>query len=183
MAKKNEKKNVLEKELQSRSAFFAGFSCKKKGFTIFELTIVLAIMGIGASIMLVSLSPGKLQAKLRAAQNEVASTIKQTQSYALQGKTIGTPTLLTPSKYGFRSTSTTAYEIFYCLDTSCLIKTKLEEFSLANSGVSIEAGKEVIFDVPNGNSNLSGFDLVITLTSSGKTKTVTVKPGGSVVEN
>lgn len=180
MAKKNEKKNVLEKELQSRSAFFAGFSCKKKGFTIFELTIVLAIMGIGASIMLVSLSPGKLQAKLRAAQNEVASTIKQAQSYALQGKTIG---MVTPSKYGFRSTSTTAYEIFYCLDTLCPIKTKLEEFSLANSGVSIEAGKEVIFDVPNGNSNLSGFDLVITLTSSGKTKTVTVKPGGSVVEN
>lgn len=89
---------------------------KYKAVTLLELLTVIAIIGIMTAAGLVSLNSGKTMAKLQAAQREVASAIKLTQSYALQGKV--TPEGTTPCGYGFRfdpsdTINKAKYEIFY----------------------------------------------------------------------
>jgi len=82
-----------------------------------ELLIVIAIIGIMTTVGLVSLSSSRTNTKLQAAQREVASVIKLTQSYALQGKVAddgtGSGNMITPCGYGFRFKDSGSYEIFY----------------------------------------------------------------------
>jgi len=82
-----------------------------KGFTLLELIVVIAIIGIMTSVGLVSLVPAKKQIALKTAQNEVTSAIKLAQSYALQGKSIqGVSDIC---GYGFEFTDRSNYRIFY----------------------------------------------------------------------
>jgi len=80
-----------------------------------ELLLVIAIIGIMATAGFVSLSSNQTNTKLQAAQREVASVIKLTQSYALQGKVADDKIghMVTPCGYGFRFIDSTHYEIFY----------------------------------------------------------------------
>lgn len=90
---------------------------KYKAFTLIELLIVIAIIGIMSSVIFVSINSNKSAARLQTAQREVSSAIKLAQAYALQGKNqeypVGSGTFITPCGYGFRFTDTTNYEIFY----------------------------------------------------------------------
>jgi prepilin-type N-terminal cleavage/methylation domain-containing protein len=86
-----------------------------KAVSLMEVLVVIAIIGIMTTVGFVSLDSGKSQAKLQAAQREIASVIKLTQSYALQGKVA--PDGATPCGYGIRfdpaDSSKMSYEIFY----------------------------------------------------------------------
>ncbi len=84
---------------------------KYNAFTFVELLLVIAIIGIMSAVGFASFNSGKVTTKLQAAQREVASIIKLTQSYALQGKVLLSGT--TPCGYGVRFTDSTHYEIFY----------------------------------------------------------------------
>ncbi len=94
----------------------------KKGVTLIELAIVFAIIGMMASVAVVSLSSSKANTRLKAAMAEVSSTIRTAQSYALQGKT---PSGETVCGYGFRFKDDKNYEIFY---------VRLNELSFADCG-------------------------------------------------
>lgn len=81
-----------------------------KAVTFAELIIVMAIIGIMTAVSIVSFTPIRSSARLKAAQREVAAEIKLAQGYALQGKT---QKGATPCGYGFHFKDNSNYEIFY----------------------------------------------------------------------
>ena len=84
---------------------------KIKGFTLLELLVVIAMIGILSSVLIVNLSGTKSNAKLRAAQREVASAIKQAHSWALEGKRFNNAT---PVKcWGVCIPDDSSYKIIY----------------------------------------------------------------------
>jgi prepilin-type N-terminal cleavage/methylation domain-containing protein len=178
-------KNV-KKNFQTRSAFFDLFFASRKGMSFVELIAVIAIIGIGSSIAIVSLTPARTQAKLKAAQTELAANIKLVQSYALQGKM---ESGVTPKAFGLGMSINNAYQLYYCPNTvACpdTEKMQIESISLDGSGVNFINGQFVTFSVPHGNPTLSSgsSNLVIELNYPGETpKTVTVTSGGSIIEN
>lgn len=155
-----------------------------KGFTILELMVAIAIVGIMTTVAIVSFSGAKSDAKIRASQRELASTIEMAQSYALQGKTQGD---FVPDYYSVRFSDSTNYHICYsCVDSSvcpnsCNDSTTFERYSLKD-GVVGPSGSAVTFKVPYGDSTSSS-DITFNLSIAGSSsKTVTVSPMGSVTE-
>ncbi|HRY82362.1 MAG TPA: prepilin-type N-terminal cleavage/methylation domain-containing protein [Candidatus Moranbacteria bacterium] len=138
----------------------------KKGFTLLELIIIIAIIGIMMAVSLVSMSSSKKYYALKTAQEEVTSAIKLAQSYALQGKTTSQcPT--TVYGYGFEFTGsnpTADYRIFCCpANDSCQTQATVESNSLKN-GVKIDNGgfaKSVYFDIPNAKTSSQTYFLFV----------------------
>jgi prepilin-type N-terminal cleavage/methylation domain-containing protein len=159
------------------------------GVTLLELLIVIGIISIMSAVVYVSFTPARNQARLKAAQTEVVATIKQAQSYALQGKMAisGTKSGQVPARYGFKFLSDNqTYRIFYCTACGGLDDETVEEFSLASNGVSLTSpaygSTRFDMDVPNGNYCLPS-SLSMTLGLSGISKTITVEKGGSITES
>ncbi len=180
---------------------------KYNAFTLIELMVVIAIIGIMTAIGFGVLQNQKSPSALTDAQRQVASAIKLAQSYALQGKAVnGT----TPCGFGFRFTNSTNYEIFDvtpqsgndCDQTNTNYTagnlSSSEAYSLDN-GVTIASVNsnplttdftptEIYFTVPNGimyDSSGTGFSaktFQFDLGSSNN-KTITVNSGGSITEN
>lgn len=166
-------------------------SLKYKGVTFVELMVVISIIGIMTGVGFVSLKSSRNDSRLRAAQREVASTIKLAQSYALQGKMQGA---VTPCGYGFKFTSAADYQIFYKLPTggNCDVPgdaTNAESFTLSNAvvldGPANVSNTEIYFTVPF--SAMTGpISSIFTFqypAGSGDTKTITINLGGNVIEN
>ncbi|HCP09002.1 MAG TPA: hypothetical protein DIT25_04360 [Candidatus Moranbacteria bacterium] len=61
----------------------------KKGFSLPELMIVIAIIGIMSGVALVSLSGSKEKKEVETAAREVEAAIRETQNGALTGKGVG----------------------------------------------------------------------------------------------
>jgi type II secretory pathway pseudopilin PulG len=155
---------------------------KNFGFTIVELLVIIAIMGIMLAVGMISLTKGSSDAKIISAQREVASAIRTAKSYALQGKTVSGNA---PMYWGFKFTNDTSYEIFSNDGSS---DTQREAYTLSN-GVKRDnpasaADTRVIFSVPNGDISFSsGSSLNLNLNLGTSNKAVGVASGGVVTEN
>jgi prepilin-type N-terminal cleavage/methylation domain-containing protein len=80
-------------------------------FTLIELMMVMAIIGIMSVVAYATLTGGRPAARLKSAQREVAAVIRLAQGYALQGKTQNGAT---PCGYGVSfDNNKTTYHIFY----------------------------------------------------------------------
>jgi prepilin-type N-terminal cleavage/methylation domain-containing protein len=183
-----------------------------KAFSLVELTATIAIISILSIVGFSALQSTRSASRLKAAQREVAATIKLAQSYALQGMAqAGT----TPCGYGFKFTSATNYQVYYnpgptdCekkntgtdpvyqknyLHYSAANSLSAETYSLKNNVnlSSALANAEIYFTVPHANSfDNAGNDYALqssafrtlTLTLSTVNKTVVINTGGSVTEN
>lgn len=173
---------------------------KYNGFTFIELMIVVVLMTIMGGVAFVSLQSSKANARLQSAQREVTATIKQAQSYALQGKMQGTAKVC---GYGVKFTSVNEYKIFYktpnsgmtCDDKDYAEYGVAENLQLENgvvlSSPSEYEDTEIYFAIPFGNA----FDSAGTALNSdielffqypaetGETKSISINPRGSVFEN
>lgn len=87
---------------------------RHKAFTLIELMVAIAIIGIMTGVGFASLQSGRSESRLQAAQREVAATIKLARSHALHGIT---QSGVTPCGYGFRfdpgDAARQKYEIFF----------------------------------------------------------------------
>ena len=158
---------------------------KQLGFTLIELMVIVAIIGIMTTIGFVSLKSGQNKNKLKSAQAEITATIKLAQSYALQGKKDNND--IVPKYYGVRFSADGKSYIFCsnsnATDTAC--SNPVGTYPLKN-GVVLSAGQGslVSFNVPYGNCSLSsGGSLVIKVKIDSDEKTITINPGGSITEN
>jgi prepilin-type N-terminal cleavage/methylation domain-containing protein len=139
----------------------------KKGMTLLELTVSMAIIAIMSAIGITLLSSSKDVIKLKDAQTEVATAIKVAQGYALQGKTQSN----TVCGYGIRFASESTYRIFYNSligsNTDCNAQNK-DDYSCRqwrNESIDIEnimslprgvtlpdyANAKLFFDLPHAN--------------------------------
>lgn len=164
-----------------------------KGFTLLELLIVIAIMIILLSVGMVSLIPVKRSAILKSAQNEVTSAIKLAQSYALQGKIIGSG-LDAPCRYGFMFTDNDTYKIFYdqnCTGTESLVETRDLKSGAYLSNPASGNSSKITFSVPHGevrSNNIASFgsaDFTFRINGVGATvnKTITIYDKGLITAN
>lgn len=157
-----------------------------QGFTLLELIVVVAIIGIMTSVGLASLSSSRRQIALKTAQDEVTSAIKLAQSYALQGKIPSSGDIA--CAYGFEfldNDINSEYQIFYyrkvggICDTSD--KREIERNNLKN-GVSLTSpfsSSSVYFNMPSADM-IPNSGIVLTLDSS---KTITISSSGLVTKN
>jgi prepilin-type N-terminal cleavage/methylation domain-containing protein len=174
---------------------------KNSGFTLIEMMIVMAIIGILSATGFMGYQSAKRNAALRAAQREVATVIRLAQGYALQGKTQGD---ITPCGYGFKFTANNTYQIFY---TNKLVATK----SCSDSGNDGYPGTEILvgsafvldndvaitnspasnvkvyFHIPFApvtdlNDSTTVFPLVINFNAAGETVSLTINSAGEIIE-
>ena len=159
-------------------------SQKQKGFTLIELMIIVAMIGIMTTVGFVSLKSGQNQAKLKATQAEIATMIKLAQSYALQGKKQGA---VMPKYYGVKFSADGKSYVFCssgnAADLACNNSIETHSFS---SGIALSVGQGTLlwFDIPNGNCKLSsGGSLLLKLKLDSNEKTITINAGGSITES
>ena len=158
------------------------------GFSLVEVLVVIAFIGIMTGVLFVSLSGKRTETSLKSAAREVAAAVRTTQNNALTGVKTGVPNGRSLCRYDIERTSVSTYEIFvrYSQNNgSCPgnnnDRSSLGRFSLKN-GVSFSGGNwSVLFGVPRGDV-LSGSQSAIGLTKSGSSFSVCVPSSGSITE-
>jgi len=156
-----------------------------RGFTVIEILVIIGVMGIMLSAAFVSLGGGRTDAKLDAAQREVASAIQTTKSNALQGKTASGSV---PKCWGFKFTDDDTYVIF---PSDCSADGSPVETNDLGNGVKLNSPvaslTKIVFSIPNGEVVLAGaspttIELKIPGVAAAKTVSIT-SPGGVIKED
>lgn len=88
----------------------------RKAFSLIEVLIVIAIIGIISSVIFVSMQNSKTEKELETAAREVAATIREAQNNALTGKVIDDSRF--PCKFGIYKTANSEYKLAYYYHTN-----------------------------------------------------------------
>jgi len=163
------------------------------GFSLLELMVSIAIIGILSAVTLFAFSFNSQSAVMNAAVDEVFSALKLVKGYSLQGKM---PTGRTSiCGYGFEFTSTNTYRVFYYFDNTastnpnyCKDSTKfnirLVESRTLQGGVTLKstllpANSRIYFNIPWGELVFSP-SINYTLTYSNSDRHVIVSADGVI---
>jgi len=139
----------------------------RKGFSLMELLIVIAIIGIMTAVLLVNLSGSRSQKQVEAAAREVAAAIREAQNNALTGKNV-----TTGCSYIFTYNSgSSSYGISSCSNIN---------YTLSN-GVIFNNGNNFTFSVPFGTVS-GGYATPIVIRKGTSQYTICVNSAGNVTE-
>lgn len=153
----------------------------KRGFTIIELIIAIAIIVLIAGIILVNYRVGQRQQTLQAEAQKLASILRQAQNMALAGKTYECETgKLEPQDYGVSLINEDTYQLFVDCNNDDHFSSipippdiVLETIDLPQN---ITLGTDCVafvFSRPRGDLAFS-IDKHFRVTLAGNTKTITV---------
>ncbi len=158
----------------------------RKGFTIIEVLVVVAVVGIMTAVMLVSLSDSRSGEAVKVAAREVAAVVRAAQTYAVSGR-ITDPDKI-PCEYRFVVVSPDTYQIQYTHhprnDDTCVGPETVTSFTLP-AGLTVSGVGSIRFSVPNGElvPPLSSGSHTIVVSGGGNSINICVDPGGLVREN
>lgn len=114
----------------------------KNGFTLIEVMVVIAIIGIMTSISIVSFITSRRNAALEAASREVEAVLREAQNYALSGKNLTDPACVGFNVTTFLEGATLSG---YRVVNSCMNIS----FSLKNR-IVFSSGGTIRFLIPHG---------------------------------
>ncbi|HHH12444.1 MAG TPA: type II secretion system protein GspH [Candidatus Moranbacteria bacterium] len=157
---------------------------ERKGFTMVELLVVVAIIGIMTSAVLVSLADSRAKKNAETSAREVAAALRLAQNYAVSGRIFDRSKI--PCRYSFVITSPSSYEIRYTHHplgnpTCTTVPETVESFALPE-GTVLTGASPIHFTIPNGSLSPSptGGRYVLTVNTSGAAVNVCVDAGGTV---
>lgn len=153
----------------------------KKAFTLIELLIVIAIIGIMSSVVFVSMQNSKTETELKTAAREVAAAIREAQNNALTGKMIDGEIAglfdIVPSD------STNGYQMKYQTKVGDGWEERTVYSKNIKEGLTFtdSSSQRVRFNVPYGNVSIVGNGFQIK-SNNGKFIWVCVSKSGNITE-
>lgn len=158
-----------------------GGKCPRvRGFTLIEMMIVIAIIGLVSAISISSMSGTKAKSEVAGNARALAAAIREAQNYALTGKSIDGNT---PCRFQV-SISSGSYSVKQSDTGSCSSYSGTAVGFL--NGVTASANQSVSFDVPRGEvrnaseTEITSGSVDFSLTKGGETAHVCVYPLGRV---
>lgn len=162
----------------------------KKGFSLLELMIVIAFIGIMTSVTIVSLNSSRTKKQVEDTAREVAAAIREAQNGALTGKKTDATHL--PCNYYFTRVSDSAYSLSYQYHTGSTSNCATGPFPanqtlatyVTQNGVSVNSFNTITFQVPFANiSGLVPVNLMPIIVNKGSVNyAVCVSSSGNVWE-
>lgn len=137
----------------------------RRGFTMIEVIIVVAIVGIIASISWATLGGAKKSSEVNNACNQVAAMINKTRNYALSGKQ--------------PSDNASAFVLTINDSTVSINSNPVETFTLAG-GVSCGSAS-FSYNIPYGSPDIKNPNITCSV-AGGESRTVKVAPFNAVCE-
>lgn len=143
---------------------------KQKGFTLFELLVVVLVIGLVSSILIANLRKGEKQYQIQLAAQEIAQNIRRAQDMALtswrhQGEI--------PYNYGvyFRKQDKDSYKIFADKNgnnkyetSDGLVETVKIESNIEIDSLSSEPDLYITFSLPDGFTHIEPLASSATIT-------------------
>ena len=152
----------------------------KKGLTLLELIVVVAIIGIMSSVIFISMSQSKSRTALEQASREVAAAIRETQNYALTGKVLASNPDDLPFRYIFMGNGST-YRVRYMYNSGGIPGTRTYATYELKNGVSM-SNTTIYYAVPHATKEVGSSS--VTLSKAGASSYyVCICLSGKVVEN
>jgi prepilin-type N-terminal cleavage/methylation domain-containing protein len=158
----------------------------KKGFSLLELVVVMAIMVIMSGVVIASISGNKTNKDLEAAAREIEAAVREAQNDALTGKQVDPAKVPCKFKFVYTGNSNTYKIQYYYHDqttdcSSAAGPVDLVSYLLKN-GVTFNNGNPNSFDfsVPSG-TILYDDIIVILVGKDSKNDKVCIYPSGRVL--
>jgi prepilin-type N-terminal cleavage/methylation domain-containing protein len=85
--------------------------CARRGMTLIEMIVVVALVGIMSSVTVVLMAGSRTDRALDAAAREVAALVREVQNYALTGRQVSDVNVA--CLYGMKAVNATQYQVFY----------------------------------------------------------------------
>lgn len=178
---------------RSKSFQFGAFgfnslnSDRLKGFSLLELTVAMAVVGILIAAVIVPLNNSRTKKEVEVAAREVAAAIREAQNYALTGKSTSAGY---PCRYGFRADNTESgyYIDYYYATESCTILQGITQpyisYELKNGVLFSSDSGDFDFSVPWGVITANTFTLPAryVVSKGSSSYTVCVYSAGNITE-
>lgn len=159
---------------------------KKNGFTIFEVLVVIFIIGLLSTILIVGMRGGEKKYQLKIAAQEIAQNIRKVQDMALNIREHGS----TVYNYGayFRTSTPTSYILFADTnnnnryDNGETIETIDMKSGTQIDSISHEPNLYITFSIPDGFTTIRpiGGTATIEIKGNGAVKTIEITESGQI---
>jgi len=146
------------------------------GFTLIEVMVVVALMGIMAALSIVSLESGRIERELEANAREFVGIVREAQNYALTGRQIGGNTACSFSVVWAAST----YSFRYTPSGNCAASpTPIASYALKN-GVAFSNTNALSFSLPHAALDFSTGNRSATFTKQSSSYVVCIYADGRI---